>query len=182
MTVDDIRVYGDPVLRKKAARVEVFDEKFKAWVEEMYPLMLEADGIGLAAPQVNISKAFLVIGMPRENQDPEKLVFANPEILETRGEGPFEEGCLSLPGIREEVVRPEWIRLRYQDVEGQVQELEADGLLARVLQHEIDHLEGILLIDRISPARRSLLRNELKQLAEKSRERLEKERASQTAA
>ena len=106
MTVDDIRIYGDPVLRKKAARVEAFDEGFKALVEEMFPIMFEADGIGLAAPQLNISKAFLVIGMPRENQEPESLVFVNPEILEARGEGTFEEGCLSLPGIREEVVRP----------------------------------------------------------------------------
>jgi len=182
MTIDDIRVYGDPVLRKKAARVEAFDEEFKALVEEMFPLMLEADGIGLAAPQVNISKAFLVIGMPRENQEPERLVFVNPEILEARGEGAFEEGCLSLPGIREEVVRPEWIRVRYQDVEGLVKELETDGLLARVLQHEMDHLDGILLVDRISPARRSLLRSELKELAEQSRQRLEKERSSPSAA
>ncbi|HEX7343691.1 MAG TPA: peptide deformylase [bacterium] len=182
MTVDDIRVYGDPVLRKKAARVEVFDEEFKALVEEMFQIMFVADGIGLAAPQVNISKAFLVIGMPRENQDPEKLLFVNPEILEARGEGCFEEGCLSLPGIREEIVRPEWIRLRFQDIEGQVKEVETDGLLARVLQHEMDHLEGILLVDRLSPARRSLLRNELKKLVEQSRQRLEKERASQTAA
>ncbi len=182
MTVDDIRVYGDPVLRKKAARVETFNEEFKALIEEMFQIMFVADGIGLAAPQVNISRAFLVIGMPRENQDPEKLLFVNPEILEARGEGTFEEGCLSLPGIREEIVRPEWIRVKFQDVEGQVKELETDGLLSRVLQHEMDHLEGILLVDRLSPARRSLLRNELKKLVEQSRERLEKERASQTAA
>ena len=182
MTVDDIRIYGDPVLRRKAARVEVFDEQFKALVEEMFPIMFEADGIGLAAPQVNISKAFLVIGMPRENQEPDRLVFVNPEILEARGEGTFEEGCLSLPGIREEVIRPEWIRVRYQDAEGLIKELETEGLLARVLQHEMDHLNGILLVDRISPARRSLLRSELKELAERSQKRLEKERSSSSAA
>lgn len=95
------------------------------------------------------------------------MFFANPVILETRGEAPFEEGCLSVPEIREEVIRPEWIRLKYQDSEGQAQELETDGLLARVLQHEIDHLNGILFVDRISPARKLLHKRALKKLAEK---------------
>jgi len=174
MSADDIRIYGDPILRRKAERVIVFDDAFKALVEEVFPVMFEADGIGLAATQLGIMKAFLVIGMPRENEAPERLFFANPEILETRGESTFEEGCLSVPGIREEVERPEWIRLRYRDIEGQVKELETDGLLARVLQHEMDHLEGILFVDRISPARKALLKNELKKLAEESKKKREK--------
>lgn len=167
MSAEDIRIYGDPVLRKKAAPVEAFDDQLKSQVDEMFRVMFEAEGIGLAAPQVNILRAFLVIGMPRENQEPERLFFANPEIVETRGESAFEEGCLSIPEIREEVIRPEWIRLRYQDLEGNQKELETSGLLARVLQHEIDHLNGILFVDRITAARKSLLKNDLKKLAQK---------------
>ena len=165
MSAEDIRIYGDPVLRKKALPVEAFDDDLRTLVEDMFELMFEADGIGLAALQINVSRAFLIIGMPRENQEAERLFYANPEILETRGESAFEEGCLSVPDIREEVIRPEWIRLRYQDIKGQEQELETDGLLARVLQHEIDHLNGILFVDRVSAARKSLLKNSLKKLA-----------------
>ena len=94
MSTRDIRIYGDPVLRRQTEPVEHFDDELRSTVEEMFEVMFAADGIGLAAPQVNISKAFLVIGMPRENEEPERLFFANPEILETRGESAFEEGCL----------------------------------------------------------------------------------------
>jgi peptide deformylase len=165
MSANDICIYGDLVLRQKAFPVVKFDEELKQVADQMFDTMFEADGIGLAAPQINISKAFLVIGMPREDQEPERLFFANPEILETRGEIGMEEGCLSIPGVRDEVMRPEWIRLRYQDIKGQTQELEADGLLVRVLQHEIDHLNGILFTDRLSPAKRGLLKSALEKLA-----------------
>jgi len=166
MSAHDIRIYGDPVLRRQTEPVEHFDAELKSTVEEMFEVMFAADGIGLAAPQVNISKAFLVIGMPRENEEPERLFFANPEILETRGESAFEEGCLSVPGVREEIIRPEWIRLKFQDLEGKEHTLETDGLLARVLQHEVDHLKGILFVDRVTPARKVLLKKPLQQLAE----------------
>lgn len=166
MSADDIRKYGDQVLRKQAEPVEVFDDNLKSTVEEMFEVMFQADGIGLAAPQVNISRAFLVIGLPRENDEPKRLFFANPEISETRGESAFEEGCLSIPGITEEVIRPECIHLTYQDIDGKKCTLQTDGLLARVLQHEIDHLKGILFVDRISPARKILLKNSLQKLAE----------------
>jgi peptide deformylase len=176
MTTCDIRIYGDPVLRQKAAPVTVFDDQLKASAEEMFTTMFTADGIGLAATQVNILQAFLVIGMPHEDKDQplERFFFANPEIIETRDEAAYDEGCLSVPGLKAEVIRPEWIRVKYQDIEGNPQELETDGLLARVLQHEIDHLNGILFIDRISVARRFLMKKELEKLAEsapgKSRE------------
>ena len=166
MTTDDIRIYGDDSLRKIAEPIVVFDDRLKETVEEMFEVMLEAEGIGLAAPQVGISKAYLIIDMPRENEEPERLFFANPKLLETRDESPFNEGCLSVPDISEEVIRPEWIRLNYQDINGTEQALETGGLLARVLQHEIDHLNGILFVDRLSPARKALLKNELKKLAE----------------
>ncbi len=181
MSADDIRLYGDPILRQKAAPVEDFDDGFKKFTDEMFEVMVEADGIGLAAPQVNVSKALVVIGMPRENDELERLFFANPEILEAQGESTFEEGCLSLPDIREEVVRPEWIRVRYQDLDGTIKELETEGLLARVLQHEIDHLNGILFVDRISPARRALLKGELQKLVEKSQSRMKHPKPIETA-
>jgi peptide deformylase len=165
MSKNDICIYGDLVLKQKAAPVVEFDEKLKQTADEMFETMIEADGIGLAAPQMDISEAFLVIGMPHDNDEVERMFFANPEIVETRGDIGMEEGCLSIPGIREEVVRPEWIRLKYQDVQGQWHEMETDGLLARVLQHEIDHLNGILFIDRLSPAKRSLLKGALEKLA-----------------
>ncbi len=169
MSADDIRIYGDEVLRKKAKPVREFDDQLKSTAEQMFEVMFETDGIGLAAPQVGISRSFLVIGMPREDEDPEKLFFANPKILETRGESSFEEGCLSVPGISDEIIRPEWIRVKYQDMEGNEHVMENGELLARVLQHEIDHLNGILFVDRISPARKSLLKNSLKKLADESR-------------
>jgi len=172
MTADDIRIYGDPVLRQKAARIEDFGDRLKAFAEEMFEAMLDDDGIGLAAPQVGVSRAFLVIGMPVDEEDGDrpkvvKMAFANPEIVDAQGEIAMEEGCLSLPGIREEVTRAEWIRVKYQDLSGAPMEIVADGLLARVLQHEIDHLNGILIIDRLSPARRSLLKGQLEKLAKK---------------
>lgn len=172
MTAEDIRIYGDPVLRLKAEPVEDFNDELKTTVEQMFETMFDADGIGLAAPQVGISRNFLVIGVPLdEGEEPERFFFANPEIVETRDESSFEEGCLSVPDIRADVVRPEWIKLKYQDLEGQEKILETDGLLARVLQHEIDHLNGILFVDRLTPARKILLKNDLQILVEKSKTR-----------
>jgi peptide deformylase len=171
MTPEDIRIIGDPVLRKNAESVVDFNEQLKVTVEDMFETMFEAEGIGLAAPQVNISKRFLIIGLPREGDEPERFFFANPEILETKGEKSFEEGCLSVPDVRAEVVRPDWIKLRYQDIEGKEHLLETGELLARVLQHEIDHLNGILFVDRLTPARKALLKNQLQELIEKSGKR-----------
>ncbi|TKJ41774.1 peptide deformylase [candidate division LCP-89 bacterium B3_LCP] len=166
MSADNIRIYGDEILRLKAAPVVDFNESLKATVEDMFDTMQQAEGIGLAAPQVGISQAFLIVGLPHEDDDDiDRLFFANPKILETDGESHFEEGCLSVPGITEDVVRPQWIKLECQDIDGKIHTLEDDGLLARVLQHEIDHINGILFIDRLSPARKSLLKNTLKKIA-----------------
>ncbi|MBU0518250.1 peptide deformylase [bacterium] len=166
MTAEEILIFGNPTLRKNAAPLTVFDDSLKATVEEMFTTMIEADGIGLAAPQVGISKRFLIIGMPREDDEIERLFFANPEVVAMEGESEYDEGCLSVPGIRAEILRPEWIRFRYQDIDGNQLELEDGGLLARVLQHEIDHLNGILFIDRLSPSKRSLLKKTLQKMAE----------------
>ncbi len=152
----EIRMMGDPVLRQKAAPVAEVDEDVRRLVDDMLETMYDADGIGLAAPQVGLLKRVLVIDI----RDPEVRPFAlvNPEILETGGESEKgEEGCLSIPGLRDIVERPGTCRVRGLDRNGDAVEIQADGLLARALQHEIDHLDGVLFVDRVSPLKRRLL-------------------------
>ncbi|MBM3324818.1 MAG: peptide deformylase, partial [Calditrichaeota bacterium] len=132
--------------------------------------MVGAEGVGLAAPQINVPLQFVVISIPREHDEPLQMVMANPRIIETRGQWEYEEGCLSVPEIRDMVTRPEWIRVEYQDIDGKPQSLEADGLLARVIQHEIDHINGILFVDRLTPVRRIRWESALKKLAKEKRD------------
>ncbi len=160
----DVRIIGDPVLRRKAETVTVFDEELKALAQDMLETMVDSDGVGLAAPQVGISKRLLVVGIPDEEDKLHFAAFVNPRILEQRGNVVMEEGCLSVPGIREDVERPESIRLSWQDLDGEQYEGWLTDLDARVLQHEMDHLEGVLFIDRISPARRTTLKSRLNDL------------------
>ncbi len=162
-----IRIYGDPVLRVEATEVTEFGEPLVNTISEMAQEMLAADGIGLAAPQYGISKRFFVIGLPSgENSDARKIIpFINPEIVwESDETVVIEEGCLSIPGIFEEVERPEKVHIKFQDMDGNPVELDATGTLARVIQHEYDHLDGILFIDHISSLKRTLLRGKLKKM------------------
>ncbi|HEB85064.1 MAG TPA: peptide deformylase [Bacteroidetes bacterium] len=165
-----IRVYGDPLLRRHSKEVTEFDESLEALAVDMVETMLAADGIGLAAPQVGVSRCFIVIGIPVEEDDGDArkiLVLVNPEILEVNEETVvMEEGCLSLPGITEEIERPTDVRVRYQNLKGETLEIEVGGLLARVIQHEKDHLDGVLFIDHLPPLKRTLLRGKLKKLRE----------------
>lgn len=161
----DIITYGHPTLHHRAEPVKVFGAELKKLADEMYEAMYRAEGVGLAAPQVNVPLLFLVMSVPRENDEPLRMVMANARIVETRRQWEFEEGCLSIPEIRDMVVRPEWIRVEYQDIEGKAHSLEADGLLARVIQHEIDHINGMLFVDRLTPARRIRWESDLKKLA-----------------
>lgn len=135
---------GDPLLKAVSHPVTKFDMRLKMIVRDMGETMYEADGIGLAAPQIGLMRRLVVIDL---YDDQGLRVFVNPEILATEGEVSMEEGCLSVPGRRGCVKRPEKISLRYQDIKGKFHELEAEGLLARVLQHEIDHLNGVLYVD-----------------------------------
>jgi len=157
--------YGNPILRMKASKVVSIDDNLHQLVKDMIEIMREDKGIGLAAPQVAQSLALLVIEMDLIKEGSEPDVFLNPEILSSEGESVLEEGCLSLPDIREEVVRPEIITIRYQNLEGEIIEKKIDGLLARVLQHEIDHLNGVLFIDRLSSLKKQMLKKQLKQIA-----------------
>ncbi|MDD8017610.1 MAG: peptide deformylase [Bacteroidota bacterium] len=157
-----IYLYGNEVLKKKAENVTEITNADIKLIQNMFDTM-RGYGIGLAANQVGVAKQILVIDISdnEEWKDTKPLVVINPEIIDEEGEWEFEEGCLSIPDIREKVWRPEKITLRYNDVNMKERKLEADGLLARVLQHEIDHLNGILFIDHISAAKRTLLKSKL---------------------
>jgi peptide deformylase len=161
-----ILTYGHPSLRIRCERVTRFDEELRGFAEVMFVTMAENDGVGLAASQLDRIIQLLVVNVPQEGSDePIRMAVVNPEILDTRGSWDYEEGCLSVPELRDIVTRPEWIKLKYQDLDGREHVIEADGLLARVLQHEVDHLNGVLFVDRLSPVRRALMESKLKQLA-----------------
>ena len=165
MSVPNCRLvlHPDPLLRAKARPVEVFDESLRGLVAEMTRLRLEHEGIGLAAPQAGHGLRIFVCNT--KGEDHEDLVFINPEIVEADGELEwFEEGCLSLPGIRGNVRRPARVLIRAQDLDGNHFELESDELPARVWQHEFDHLEGVLILDRMRPLDRLSNRKALKEL------------------
>jgi len=165
MSVRKVLIYGNPILRLKAQPVTEFGPELKQLVQDMMDTVTVEDGVGLAAPQVGESVRVIVLYLRPEGQEPLFLPVINPELLESGGETEFEEGCLSVPDIREMVIRPEWIRFRYQDLEGKWVEVRWEGLMARVVQHEWDHLDGILFVDRISVAKRALLSGKLKQMA-----------------
>ncbi|MGX8797914.1 peptide deformylase [Fusibacter sp. JL298sf-3] len=148
MAIRIIRTDDDPILRKKARVVEKFDDKLKLLAEDMIETMHSADGVGLAAPQIGLLKRLIVVDIYDETG---AKVFVNPEIIDPKGCVIGEEGCLSLPGQHGYVERPEKLTLRYQDLEGQAHTFEAEEFIARVLCHEVDHLEGILYIDKAIP-------------------------------
>ena len=155
----DILHYPDPRLRLKAQPVETVDDDLRQLIDDMFETMYEAPGIGLAATQVNVQKRLLVIDISETRDQP--LVFVNPEILTRDGVEEMEEGCLSVPGFYEKVQRAERVRVRALDRDGQPFELEADGLLAVCIQHEIDHLDGKLFVDYISGLKRQRIRKKL---------------------
>lgn len=150
-----IRTFGDPVLRVRTERVEVFDGSLRRLAEDMIDTMYDAPGVGLAAPQIGVSKRICVFDAGDGAQ-----VLVNPEIVETSGEWEFDEGCLSVPGHYWPIIRPAFARAHGQDLDGAPVEFAGDELLGRVLQHETDHLNGMLLIARLDrPARKAALRD-----------------------
>ncbi|NJD57388.1 MAG: peptide deformylase [Nitrospirae bacterium] len=158
MAVLDIKKYPSPVLKKKAAPVSVFDEALQQLIEDMVETMYAAPGVGLAAPQVGISKRLAVIDISSRDEKYPLIVLINPSIVKSEGEIEFEEGCLSIPEYTAKVKRSENLIVRAHDRAGTEVEIEAGGLLAIALQHEIDHLDGLLLIDRISPIKREFFK------------------------
>ena len=166
MAILPILHYPDPRLRNKALPVERVDEVIRALLDDMLETMYEAPGIGLAAPQVNVSKSAIVIDISDERNQP--LYLVNPEIISRRGETQMEEGCLSVPYIYEPLVRAKWIKVRALGRDGEAFEMEAEGLLAVCIQHEVDHLEGKLFVDYLSEIKRSRIRKKLEKFRRKT--------------
>ncbi len=151
--------FPDPRLRTKATPVEVVDDELRAFIGDMFETMYDAPGIGLAATQVDVHKRLLVTDISIDKDTP--FVLINPEILEKDGVTVTDEGCLSVPGYYEEVERAEHIKVRFLDRDGEEVELDAEGLLAVCIQHEIDHLDGKLFVDYLSEAKRTRIRKKL---------------------
>lgn len=159
--------FPDPRLREPGARVETFDDALRQTIDDMFDTMYEAPGIGLAATQVGIPLQLAVIDVSEEKN--ERRVMINPELLDRGGHCDSEEGCLSVPGYFDTVARAERVRLRAQDVHGEPYELEAEGLLAVCIQHEIDHLNGHLFIDYLSDLKRRRVRRQMEKIRREPR-------------
>lgn len=162
--------YGSPVLRLKAARIEEAPHTLRQLVDDMFETMYDEPGIGLAAPQVGVSSRLMVIAAVADDEEGENvgppITLINPEITWfSKDTVPYDEGCLSVPGITETVDRPRAIRVSYSDMDGKSHQREAEGLLARVVQHEMDHLDGVLFVDRLSVLKRQLIRKKLREIA-----------------
>src|SRR5215469_1844215 len=162
--IHEIVKYPDPVLAKRGEPVTVFDDKLKTLVEEMFESMYEAQGIGLAAPQIGLSQRLTVIDISFKKDPEAKVVLINPEIIHREGQQYEEEGCLSLPEIREKVKRAAKVKVRAQNTDGEWFEIEGEELLSRAFQHEIDHLDGVLFIDRLSRLKKDLVMRRIKKM------------------
>jgi peptide deformylase len=160
----DIVKYPDPILAKVGEPVTEFTPELAKLVEEMFDSMYAAEGIGLAAPQIGISKQITVIDVSFKERPEDKLVLINPVVVSVEGSQVEEEGCLSLPDIREKVRRAEKVKVRAQNVKGEFFDVEGEELLARCLLHEIDHLNGILFIDHLSRLKREMVLRRIKKL------------------
>jgi peptide deformylase len=156
--------YGDPVLEKPAEPVTAFDAELKKLIDDMFESMYEAHGVGLAAPQIGISKRISVIDVTFKEDPNAKLVLINPEIIRTEGKITQQEGCLSLPEFRENVSRPKRVTIKAQDADGNWYEKTGEELLARAFMHETDHLNGKLYITHISGLKRDLIKRKVKKL------------------
>lgn len=156
--------YGDPVLETPAAPVKEFGDKLQKLVDDMFESMYEAQGVGLAAPQIGISLRLSVIDTSFKEDPSARLVLANPEILKVEGKQPGAEGCLSIPDFRESLTRGKTVTIRAQDVNGNWYEKTGEDLLARAFQHEIDHLNGTLYIHHLSSLKRDMMRRKIKRL------------------
>lgn len=156
--------FGDPVLEKQAEPVTVFDDDLKKLVDDMFESMYAAHGVGLAAPQIGISKRLAVIDITFKEDPSAKLVLANPEIVHTEGRHTQNEGCLSIPDFRESLTRPRTVTIRAQDADGKFYEKTGEELLARAFLHETDHLNGKLYISHLSALKRDLIKRKIRKL------------------
>jgi peptide deformylase len=156
--------YGDPVLEKPGAAIKKFDAELEALAEDMFVSMYAAQGVGLAAPQIGKSMRLAVVDVTTGKNPEAKIVLVNPEIIHAEGEAREEEGCLSIPGFRGYVIRPQFVTVRAQNLKGETFEIRGENLLARAFCHEIDHLNGILFLQHLSMLKRDLIKRKIKKL------------------
>jgi peptide deformylase len=156
--------YGDPILEKSTGTVKKFDAEFEQLTEDMFASMYAAQGVGLAAPQIGMTLRVAVVDVTTGKNPEAKIVLANPEIIHAEGEVREEEGCLSIPGFRGYVMRPQFVTVRAQNAKGETFEIRAENLMARAFCHEIDHLNGILFLQHLSMLKRDLIRRKIKKL------------------
>lgn len=167
-----IVAYGHPILKKIAEKVQTNDTSLLALIDNMFATMYHANGVGLAAPQVGLSiRLFVVDASPFADEESSllnfKMVFINPEIIEETGESwSFNEGCLSIPSVRENIIRKKNIKIRYQDEHFVQHEKEFQGIAARIIQHEYDHLQGILFVDKVKGLRREMIKGKLQKITQ----------------
>lgn len=156
--------YGAPELEKGSREITSFDNELRELAEDMLETMYAAPGVGLAAPQVGVNLRLIVVDPTAGEEQGYQTILANPEIVDRLGHQKEEEGCLSFPGVTTLVDRPEHVRVRAKDLEGNEVELEAEGLMARALCHEIDHLDGVLFINRVSALKRDIIKRKIRKL------------------
>ncbi len=156
--------YGDPILEKAGSAVKKFDAELEELAEDMFASMYAAQGVGLAAPQIGLSLRLAVVDVTGGKNPEAKIVLANPEIVHAEGEVREEEGCLSIPGFRGYVLRPQFVTIKAQNAKGETFEIRGENLLARAFCHEIDHLNGILFLQHLSMLKRDLIRRKIKKL------------------
>ena len=161
----EIRVFGDPVLKQRASEIADIDGRLARLAGDMIATMYEAPGLGLAAPQVGVQKRLFVYDVREDEDEQRPRVLINPVITDARGEWEFEEGCLSVPGMAWPIVRPKEVHLTGYDLDGNEVSIEADELVARLFQHELDHLEGVLLLDRLDADQRKQAMRTLRERA-----------------
>ena len=167
MALMEVVKYGDPILRKKCVNVNDFSALTEI-VDDMFETMYEEEGVGLAANQVGVDMNLMIIDVSHTEETDETNIFINGKVTDSWGESVFEEGCLSIPEVRLEVKRPEFIKFKYQTMTGEEKEEEFSGLLGRAIQHEIDHLNGIFIVDRVSPLVRMQVKKQLQEIKQTS--------------
>jgi len=171
--VREIVIWPDPILKKKASSVSQVDDSVRSLVNDMFETMYAADGVGLAAPQIGELKQVIVLDTTPRQPESKPVAMINPQIIAMEGTTRYSEGCLSVPGEAEEVDRAARVTVKFLDVSGREQTIEADGLLAVAIQHETDHLQGTMFVDYLSPLKRELIRKRMKRLkAERGQERV----------
>jgi peptide deformylase len=163
-TIYKIVKYGDPVLEKPGAIIKKFDAALEQLAEDMFATMYAAQGVGLAAPQIGKSIRLTVVDVTTGKNPEAKIIMVNPEIIHAEGEVREEEGCLSIPGFRGYVIRPQFVTVRAQNAKGETFEIRGENLLARAFCHELDHLNGVLFLQHLSMLKRDLIRRKIKKL------------------